>query len=122
MVESMNISLSLKDGEDGIRTHVPVKANGFQDRLVMTTSIPLRTPEYDSTRYYKSQLIFRSAGESRLRQLFREISEHYVISFTVIPEIIHVRVKPLPVRMFVKLHCQSFDHNGDPPFFLSQQL
>ena len=28
-------------GEDGIRTHVPVKANGFQDRLVMTTSIPL---------------------------------------------------------------------------------
>ena len=31
-----------KYGEDGIRTHVPVKANGFQDRLVMTTSIPLR--------------------------------------------------------------------------------
>ncbi len=29
-------------GEDGIRTHVPVKANGFQDRLVMTTSIPLQ--------------------------------------------------------------------------------
>ena len=28
-------------GEGGIRTHVPVKANGFQDRLVMTTSIPL---------------------------------------------------------------------------------
>ena len=30
-------------GEDGIRTHVPVKANGFQDRLVMTTSIPLHS-------------------------------------------------------------------------------
>ena len=29
-------------GEDGIRTHVPSQANGFQDRLVMTTSIPLR--------------------------------------------------------------------------------
>ena len=29
-------------GEDGIRTHAPVKTNGFQDRLVMTTSIPLR--------------------------------------------------------------------------------
>ena len=27
-------------GWGGIRTHVPVKANGFQDRLVMTTSIP----------------------------------------------------------------------------------
>ncbi len=31
-----------RNGEDGIRTHVPVKANGFQDRLVMTTSIPLQ--------------------------------------------------------------------------------
>ena len=49
----------LKDGEDGIRTHVPVKANGFQDRLVMTTSIPLRTPEYDSIRRFKSQQIFQ---------------------------------------------------------------
>ena len=29
-------------GEDGIRTHVPLRPNGFQDRLVMTTSIPLR--------------------------------------------------------------------------------
>ena len=29
-------------GEDGIRTHVPVRTNGFQDRLVMTASIPLR--------------------------------------------------------------------------------
>ena len=35
----MHLALS---GEDGIRTHVPVKANGFQDRLVMTTSIPLQ--------------------------------------------------------------------------------
>ncbi len=28
-------------GEDGIRTHAPFRTNGFQDRLVMTTSIPL---------------------------------------------------------------------------------
>ena len=28
-------------GEDGIRTHAPVKTNGFQDRPVMTTSVPL---------------------------------------------------------------------------------
>ena len=27
--------------EGGIRTHVPFRTNGFQDRLVMTTSIPL---------------------------------------------------------------------------------
>ena len=31
------------NGEGGIRTHVPLRTNGFQDRLVMTTSIPLRT-------------------------------------------------------------------------------
>ena len=29
-------------GENGIRTHVPQKANDFQDRLVMTTSISLQ--------------------------------------------------------------------------------
>ena len=29
-------------GAGGIRTHVPVKANGFRDRPVMTASIPLR--------------------------------------------------------------------------------
>ena len=28
-------------GEDGIRTHVSFRTNGFQDRLVMTASIPL---------------------------------------------------------------------------------
>ena len=33
---------SVYSGEDGIRTHVPVRTNGFQDRLVMTASIPLR--------------------------------------------------------------------------------
>ena len=29
------------NGEGGIRTHAPSRTNGFQDRLVMTTSIPL---------------------------------------------------------------------------------
>ena len=29
------------NGESGIRTHAPFRTNGFQDRLVMTTSIPL---------------------------------------------------------------------------------
>ena len=29
-------------GEEGIRTLVGLPPNGFQDRLVMTTSIPLR--------------------------------------------------------------------------------
>ena len=33
---------SIKNGEGGIRTHAPFRTNGFQDRLVMTASIPLR--------------------------------------------------------------------------------
>ena len=33
---------SISSGEGGIRTHAPLRTNGFQDRLVMTTSIPLQ--------------------------------------------------------------------------------
>ena len=32
----------MPSGESGIRTHAPFRTNGFQDRLVMTASIPLR--------------------------------------------------------------------------------
>ena len=35
--------LNFPSGEGGIRTHAPSRTNGFQDRLVMTTSIPLQT-------------------------------------------------------------------------------
>lgn len=35
--------LNFPNGEGGIRTHAPSRTNGFQDRLVMTTSIPLQT-------------------------------------------------------------------------------
>ena len=33
---------SINGGTGGIRTHAPFRTNGFQDRLVMTTSISLR--------------------------------------------------------------------------------
>ena len=33
---------SVIGGEGGIRTHAGLHPNGFQDRLVMTTSIPLQ--------------------------------------------------------------------------------
>ena len=35
--------VNFPSGEGGIRTHAPSRTNGFQDRLVMTTSIPLQT-------------------------------------------------------------------------------
>ena len=36
-----NFLSDLASGESGIRTHAPLRTNGFQDRLVMTTSISL---------------------------------------------------------------------------------
>ena len=36
-----SIDIAVDNGESGIRTHAPLRTNGFQDRLVMTTSIPL---------------------------------------------------------------------------------
>ena len=36
-----NFLSNLTSGESGIRTHAPLRTNGFQDRLVMTTSISL---------------------------------------------------------------------------------
>ena len=43
---SLLIKLS---GESGIRTHAPLRTNGFQDRLVMTTSISLHSDGEHST-------------------------------------------------------------------------
>ena len=46
-------------GEGGIRTHAPFRTNGFQDRLVMTTSIPLRIESLAlSKKYYSIRLFF----------------------------------------------------------------
>ena len=40
--ESLNRFQRLVGGDGGIRTHVPVKANAFRVRPVMTTSIRLQ--------------------------------------------------------------------------------
>ena len=49
----------LKNGEGGIRTHAPLRTNGFQDRLVMTTSIPLHISfVVCRTRLAQRQLVF----------------------------------------------------------------
>ena len=41
LVFSKTFFSNLTSGESGIRTHAPLRTNGFQDRLVMTTSISL---------------------------------------------------------------------------------
>ncbi len=38
-----SIDIAVDNGESGIRTHAPLRTNGFQDRLVMTTSISLQS-------------------------------------------------------------------------------
>ena len=35
-------AVHVPSAEGGTRTHAPLRTNGFQDRLVMTTSIPLQ--------------------------------------------------------------------------------
>ena len=48
----------LISGEDGIRTHAPVKTNGFQDRPVMTASVPLQLFALFSARFILSLFLF----------------------------------------------------------------
>ena len=47
----------ITSGEGGIRTHAPLRTNGFQDRLVMTTSIPLLI------HLFPEEVVFLSASE-----------------------------------------------------------
>ena len=43
------------NGESGIRTHAPLRTNGFQDRLVMTTSIPLQASVFVRRKIYTTK-------------------------------------------------------------------
>ena len=55
----IKFNCTLVSGEDGIRTHVPLRTNGFQDRLVMTTSIPLRASHSNQCRsYFTIHIVF----------------------------------------------------------------
>ena len=58
-------------GGSGIRTHVGASPNGFQDRLVMTTSISLR--KYDAT----ACIIFTEFGEMWLDEFTHRIHFAY---------------------------------------------
>ena len=69
----------LKSGEDGIRTHAPVKTNGFQDRPVMTASVPLHiyssptVPVQQQVLFYQNQI-----SMSTVNFIFSELSEYYL--------------------------------------------
>ena len=49
----------IPNAEGGVRTHVPLRTNGFQDRLVMTTSIPLQAIKFlCRTHFFKFCVVF----------------------------------------------------------------
>ena len=48
---------SIPSGESGIRTHAPLRTNGFQDRLVMTTSISLQACRYLNGKDYSNKKV-----------------------------------------------------------------
>ena len=43
LATALTAAFRLSNAEGGTRTHAPLRTNGFQDRLVMTTSIPLHS-------------------------------------------------------------------------------
>ena len=54
----MRLSVLCKyGGEEGIRTLVSLRSNGFQDRPVMTTSVPLQETFNLLTRHIVSQVV-----------------------------------------------------------------
>ena len=71
----LQVFICLTNGESGIRTHAPLRTNGFQDRLVMTTSIPLHDSLF-SCRFLSDIGYF----------ITREfLSQYKILSFLVFP-------------------------------------
>ena len=89
--KSLGIRLNSKASGGGceIRTHAPVKANGFQDRLVMTTSITLRVFNFIKNRN-PSQGKLRENCEKRFSQSASDDAKN-----------------PIKSRVFKKLHKQT---------------
>ena len=81
-------------GEGGIRTHAPLRTNGFQDRLVMTTSIPLR-----------NCLIIISQQGINVKHLFLFFSKKFIISekFLVFKKF-YTRGNPCIYQLFSAYH------------------
>ena len=89
--KSLGIQTNSKASGGGceIRTHAPVKANGFQDRLVMTTSITLRVFNFIKNRN-PSQGKLRENCEKRFSQSASDDAKN-----------------PIKSRVFKKLHKQT---------------
>ena len=79
-----NSSLWLRStvsGESGIRTHAPLRTNGFQDRLVMTTSISLLKRALLC--YQKLSFLSRTFFK-KLNKLYKTRAGTYRLCFVII--------------------------------------
>ena len=68
--------LNFPSGEGGIRTHAPSRTNGFQDRLVMTTSISLQSALSNVLLYSIRYLRFCQALFKTFFTFFTSFSDH----------------------------------------------
>ena len=88
----------LSSGENGIRTHAPLRTNGFQDRLVMTTSISLHFCRFISDKEYFNTLFYIC------QQFFSTFSIKIKIScFTSIPPVYYLSIS-LNYLLFFKYY------------------
>ena len=67
----------LQSGEDGIRTHAPVKTNGFQDRPVMTASVPLLSTS--TYHFHKSHAL---AATDILSKIGTHVNNYFIAKHT----------------------------------------
>ena len=81
-----NFFSNLTSGESGIRTHAPLRTNGFQDRLVMTTSIPLHNVFCCCRFVCISDFVILSKSPILVNRFFKIFSKFFRQRFLRLPD------------------------------------
>ena len=88
-------------GEGGIRTHAPLRTNGFQDRLVMTTSIPLRNCliiiSHQANNVKHLFLFFQKNFIPGETLVFIGFFQHIILSFLIYIKYIYYQMTTYPL-------------------------
>ena len=89
-------------GESGIRTHAPLRTNGFQDRLVMTTSISLQVFRRFNGKDYSNK--YKAHCQQDFSSFFVTFWEHpkygFHRHFIPFDDRIYLQYRYLPVSLF----------------------
>ena len=88
-------------GEGGIRTHAPLRTNGFQDRLVMTTSIPLRNCliiiSHQANNVKHLFLFFQKNFTPGQSLVFIDFFQNIILSFLIHIKYIYYQINTYPL-------------------------